>query len=198
MNAVPCTGQLMPARPSHVRPLGRLSRRRGPQPTDNTASPDAKQSCKLTIRRANSRCVARSLPSQRTQICQRRPRGAPHEHPAEGRGSSASDNPEHPSSQARFARAYFLPWGCLCPRLTLGVYGLRPIDRKRLVLGVEHVHRLGPRVVAELLVEVTDDVPHLLRALDDFRRLAPEVAEAIAANVWTSPTLAIVRGRAAS
>ena len=22
-------------------------------------------------------------------------------------------------TQARFARAYFLPWGCLCPRLTL-------------------------------------------------------------------------------
>ena len=29
-----------------------------------------------------------------------------------------SDNPEHPPTQARFARAYFLPWGCSCPRPT--------------------------------------------------------------------------------
>ena len=81
--------------------------------------------------------------------------------------------------------------------LRRGCYALRPNDRHRLVLGVEHVHRLGPRVMAELLVEVTDDIPHLLRALDDLKRLSPEVAEAIAANVWTSPILVSVRGRAA-
>ena len=28
------------------------------------------------------------------------------------------DNPDHPPTQARFARAYFLPWGCSCPRPT--------------------------------------------------------------------------------
>ena len=25
---------------------------------------------------------------------------------------------QHPLTQARFARAYFLPWGCSCPRPT--------------------------------------------------------------------------------
>ena len=25
---------------------------------------------------------------------------------------------EHPLTQARFARAFFLPWGCSCPRPT--------------------------------------------------------------------------------
>ena len=28
------------------------------------------------------------------------------------------DNQQSPPTQARFARAYFLPWGCSCPRLT--------------------------------------------------------------------------------
>ena len=48
-----------------------------------------------------------------------------------------------------------------------GAYGLQPIDRLRLVLGVEHVLRLGARVTADLLIETTDDVPHLLRRLDE-------------------------------
>ena len=33
------------------------------------------------------------------------------------------DKPEHPPTQARFARAYFLPWGCSCPRLTGAAFG---------------------------------------------------------------------------
>jgi hypothetical protein len=78
-----------------------------------------------------------------------------------------------------------------------GAYGLRPTDRKRLVLGVEHICRLGPRAVAELLVDVSDDLSRLLRVLDDLRRLTPEVAEAIAANDWTRPIRAAIRGRRA-
>ena len=33
-------------------------------------------------------------------------------------GKLLSDNQQSPPTQARFARAYFLPWGCSCPRLT--------------------------------------------------------------------------------
>ena len=33
-------------------------------------------------------------------------------------GKLSTGNPEHPLTQARFARAYFLPWGCSCPRPT--------------------------------------------------------------------------------
>jgi hypothetical protein len=68
-----------------------------------------------------------------------------------------------------------------------GAYSLKPVDRQRLVLGVEHVVRLGPRVTAELLIETSDDVLHLLRRLDDLRRLTPEVAAALGADDWTTP-----------
>lgn len=76
-----------------------------------------------------------------------------------------------------------------------GAYGLSPPDRERLVLGVEHVVRLGPRVLAELLVETTDDVPHLLRRLDAYRRLTPELVAALGANDWTRPIAAAIRRR---
>ena len=33
-------------------------------------------------------------------------------------GKLVSSQTEHPPTQARFARAYFLPWGCSCPRPT--------------------------------------------------------------------------------
>jgi hypothetical protein len=64
--------------------------------TEDTASPDTIPSCKLTVRRADSRCVARSLPRQRTQKCQRRPRGAPHEHPAVPGKIARSDSQQFP------------------------------------------------------------------------------------------------------
>jgi hypothetical protein len=65
------------------------------------------------------------------------------------------------------------------------VYSLPPVDRDRLIVGVEHVLRLGPRVLAELLLEATDDVPHLLRCLDEYWRLTPDVA--LGASDWTAP-----------
>ena len=33
--------------------------------------------------------------------------------------TAARDNQQPPPTQARFARAYFLPRGCSCPRLTM-------------------------------------------------------------------------------
>jgi hypothetical protein len=64
-----------------------------------------------------------------------------------------------------------------------GALCLSPPDRERFIFGVEHAVHL----VAELLVETTDDVLHLLRRLDDRRRLSPEVATALGANDWTAP-----------
>jgi hypothetical protein len=84
------------------------------------------------------------------------------------------------------------------PPIRRGVYGLRPQDRLRLVLGAEHVCRLGPRVLGELLIEVADDFPSLLGTLDDLRRLSSEVAQAIGADDWTTPIRVDVRGRRAA
>ena len=57
-------------------------------------------------------------PEPRTRKCQSPPMREGHEHPAEA-GGFLSGQQEHPPTQARFARAYFLPRGCSCPRLTL-------------------------------------------------------------------------------
>jgi hypothetical protein len=67
-----------------------------------------------------------------------------------------------------------------------GAYGLRPVDRRRLVRGVADVMRCGPRVVAELLLEL-DNADEVLRRLDNFRRLSPEVADVLEARQWTRP-----------
>jgi hypothetical protein len=83
-------------------------------------------------------------------------------------------------------------------QIARGVYHLSPTDRERFVIGIDHVCRLGARIVGEVLIEVTDDLPHLLRVLDDLRRLTPEVAEALAANDWTRPLRAVGRARKAA
>ena len=83
-------------------------------------------------------------------------------------------------------------------QIARGAYRLSPTDRERFASGTDHLCRLGARIVGEVLIEVTDDVPHLLRVLDDLRRLSPEAAAALAANDWTTPLRAAVRaGRAA-
>jgi hypothetical protein len=47
--------------------------------------------------------------------------------------------------------------------------------------------RFGPRMVAELLLEVSGrDVEEVLRLLDGYARLAP-VVEALGGTDWTSP-----------
>jgi len=90
-----------------------------------------------------------------------------------------------------------MPFAPKHPPVPRRAYSLDPDDRLRLVLGVEHVHRLGPRVIAELLIEVTDDVPHLLRRLDDLLRLTPEVADALNVRNWTALIRTALRPRAA-
>lgn len=37
--------------------------------------------------------------------------------PGPGELADGVSQTHHPLTQARFARAYFLPWGCSCPRL---------------------------------------------------------------------------------
>lgn len=58
------------------------------------------------------------------------------------------------------------------PQIARGAYHLSPTDRECFVIGTDHVCRLGARIVGGVLIEVTDDVPHLLPVLDNLRRLA--------------------------
>jgi hypothetical protein len=78
-----------------------------------------------------------------------------------------------------------------------GAYNLRPAERQQLVRDVADVMSRGPRIVAELLLEF-DTADELLRRLADYRRLSPEVAEALAANDWTMPLRAVGRARKAA
>ena len=49
-------------------------------------------------------------------------------------------------------------------------------------------YSLGPRILASFLLEASDDpIPELIRRLEDYQRLSPEVAAALGANDWTTP-----------
>jgi hypothetical protein len=54
---------------------------------------------------------------------------------------------------------------------------LHPLDQLRLQRGVEHLHQLGPRVMAELLAELANQIgglPATLTLLAEYeRRLTP-------------------------
>jgi hypothetical protein len=68
------------------------------------------------------------------------------------------------------------------------LYGLPIKERQQLAAGIEHLHRLGPRILSSFLLEASDDpIPELIRRLDDLRRLSPEVTAALSANDWTPP-----------
>jgi hypothetical protein len=72
------------------------------------------------------------------------------------------------------------------------------VDRQRLIAGTEALVRLGPRVVCEFLLEaMSDDIPSLLRRLDDFARVSPEVARALGVDDWTAPIRCLSDGAAA-
>ncbi len=51
-----------------------------------------------------------------------------------------------------------------------------PLDQARLHRGAEHLHRLGPRAMAEFLAELGSRIggtPACLSLLNEYRRLAP-------------------------
>jgi hypothetical protein len=50
---------------------------------------------------------------------------------------------------------------------------LYPIDRLRLQRGVEHLHALGARPVAEFLVEIGQRITHAAEANDAQRAVMP-------------------------
>ena len=64
--------------------------------------------------------------------------------------------------------------------------GLDPRARLRLQRGAEHVHRLGPRAMAELLAELahqTGSIAATLDVLDDYqRRLTPAMIAVVGAS----------------
>ena len=59
---------------------------------------------------------------------------------------------------------------------------MSPAQRLQLERGVQHLHCLGPRATAELLIELVDPVgetEHLLGKLDQYRRLSPDILRAL-------------------
>ncbi len=53
---------------------------------------------------------------------------------------------------------------------------LQPLDAARLHRGSEHLHRLGPRALAEFLTELGNRIggtPACLRLLNEYGRLSP-------------------------
>ena len=62
---------------------------------------------------------------------------------------------------------------------------MTPVYRMRVEHGARHLHTLGPRVIAELLIEVarrSNAVATLLDVLDDYSRLTPEIVRAAGAD----------------
>ena len=61
---------------------------------------------------------------------------------------------------------------------------LDPRDLLRFRRLVRHLHRLGPRPVGELLLEVAADQDELLRRLEDLARWDPAVVAWLGADDW--------------
>jgi len=63
---------------------------------------------------------------------------------------------------------------------------------------VEHLHRLGPRAVGELLAEIAEewDIPDdaLVSTLERFGRLSPEILAALNGVRFAPQPLAVIRG----
>jgi hypothetical protein len=76
-----------------------------------------------------------------------------------------------------------------------GIYSLPLADRQRVIRGIQHLYDLGPRVLGEFVLESTEaeDLPELLRRLDDYQRLPVEVAERLSVGQWTRPVVAMLR-----
>ena len=57
---------------------------------------------------------------------------------------------------------------------------LCPFHQLRLARGAEHLHRLGPRAIAEFLAEgAGPDLAALLARLDRYRRLHPDAVRLV-------------------
>jgi hypothetical protein len=80
--------------------------------------------------------------------------------------------------------------------MSRGAYGLKPTDRARLIAGTDALMHFGPRVIAELLLEVAEIEP-LLNLLDHYARIAV-LAEQLGGADWTPPIRAATRGRRAA
>jgi hypothetical protein len=82
--------------------------------------------------------------------------------------------------------------------MSRGAYGLKPADRARLIAGTEALMQFGPRLIAELLLEVADgEIEPLLNLLDHYARIAV-LAEQLGGADWTAPIRAATRGRRAA
>ncbi len=73
---------------------------------------------------------------------------------------------------------------------------MTPLDRMRLERGAKHLHTLGPRAIAELLIEVAQisgGGPFILDQLDQYERLlTPALLSATGGDRFPSRPLRLV------
>ena len=58
---------------------------------------------------------------------------------------------------------------------------VHPLDQLRLQRGAEHLHRCGPRAIAELLADVARRIgggPAIIAALNDYQQITPALLRA--------------------
>ena len=87
------------------------------------------------------------------------------------------------------------PRGGAGPEPDLPNAHLHSLDQARLHRGAEHLHRLGPRAVAEFVAELghrTGTVPACLSLLSDYGRLTPALIRAAGGDRPLRPSLSVV------
>jgi len=73
---------------------------------------------------------------------------------------------------------------------------LNPIDQLRLRRGAEHLHCLGPRAFAEMLVEFgekTGTAARIITTLEDYGRLTPEMLRAAGGDRFPRPLRVVAK-----
>lgn len=81
------------------------------------------------------------------------------------------------------------------PTPSVNSFHIRPLERLRLERLVEHLHRLGPRAVLELLLALTacvGGVAAMFELLEDCRRLNPRTLRAAGGDRIPPRPLALV------
>lgn len=72
---------------------------------------------------------------------------------------------------------------------------LQPLDQARLHQGAEHLHRLGPRALAEFLAELGSRIggtPACLSLLNEYRRVSSRQVRAAGGDRPLRPPLSLV------
>jgi hypothetical protein len=72
---------------------------------------------------------------------------------------------------------------------------MTPLDQLLLQSGAEHLHRCGPRAIAELLADVANRIgggPAIIAALNDYQHITPEMLRAAGGDRFPRRPLRVV------